>query len=168
MKALLRKINIKKRDGQTTIEFALAALLLLGLLFVILDVAMLFFVNLTMQHAVREGTRYAVTGRNDGFADWRTALTAKIREQSMGLYDKNLNVPKEPQIKIIDQSSVTFPNYTGGSLFTGDSGVPQQTLVVSLTYKWRVITPFLKPAFPGGIYTFTVKSTMKTEPFPTS
>jgi len=165
MLSLISKKRKKSELGQTTVEFALVAILFLGLLFVILDIAMLFFVNLSMQHAVREGTRYAVTGQSS--ADWRTAITAKIRAQSMGLYDRNLNIPKEPQIKFIDPANVTFSNYTGGTTYTGNTGVPKQYAVVSLTYKWRVLTPFLRPVFPGGIYTFTVKSTMKTEPFPT-
>jgi Flp pilus assembly protein TadG len=164
MLSLLTKFRKEPLKGQTTVEFALVAILFLGLVFVILDIAMLFFVNLTMQHAVREGTRYAVTGQ--GYSDWRTAISAKIREQSMNLYDRNLNIPKEPQIKIINQANVTFSNYTGGTTYTGTTGVPLQTIVVSLTYKWRLLTPFLRPVFPGGIYTFTVRSTMKTEPFP--
>lgn len=166
MKALIAKFSFRGNKGQTMVEFALAAVLFIGLLFVILDVALLFWVNMTMQHAVREGTRYAVTGRVDASPDWRTALTAKIREQSMGLYDKNLYVPKDPTIKIINQGSVTFPNYTGGTTITGNAGTPAVTIVVSLTYTWRVITPFLRPFFPGGMYTFTVRSTMKTELFP--
>lgn len=166
MKTHLSKLLSRGNKGQATVEFALAAILFLGLLFVILDVAMLFWVNLTMQHAVREGTRYAVTGQIGASPDWRTALTAKIKEQSMGLYDKNLYVPKDPTIKIINQGSVTFANYTGGTTVTGTSGTPSVTLVVSLTYKWRLITPFLRPFFSGGFYTFTVRSTMKTEPFP--
>ena len=47
-------------------EFALVALLLFGILFTIIDLGIMFYVNLTMQHAVREGTRYAVTGQMGG------------------------------------------------------------------------------------------------------
>jgi Flp pilus assembly protein TadG len=166
MKALLSKLHFRCRKGQTTVEFALAAIILLALLFAIIDLSMMFFVNLTMQHAVREGVRYAITGRSNLGADRRAALIAKIKEQSMGLYDRNLHVPKDPTIKVIPPSSVTFPNYTGGTTQTGDPGQADETIVVSLTYKWSLVTPLMKPFFPGGAYTFTVKATMKNEPFP--
>ena len=48
----------------------------------------------------------------------------------------------------------------------GDSscGTPQQPITVSLTYKWPLMTPFLKPFFAGGMYTFIVKATVVNEP----
>lgn len=154
----------KGRKGQTTVEFAFAILILLALLFAIIDLSLMFFANLTMQHAVREGARYAITGRSDLGADRRSALIAKIKEQSMGLYDKNQHIPRDPTISIIRPTSVTFSNYTGTPT-TGDPGEPDETIVISLTYTWPLVTPLMKPFFQDGAYTFTVKATMKNEPF---
>lgn len=165
MKALFEKVRTKRQQGQTTIEFALVTVFLLGLLFAIVDLAILFYVNLSMQHAVREGARYAITGRSDLGEDRRSALIAKIKEQSMGLYDKNTHTPKDPSISVIKPTGVTFSNYSGTPT-TGDPGKADETIVVSLTYTWPLVTPLMKPFFPGGAYTFTVKSTMKNEPFP--
>lgn len=153
------------KSGQALVEFALVVLLLFGLLFTLMDLGIMFYVNLTMQHAVREGTRYAVTGQIGASADRRAALIQKIRDSSNGLYDKNLHVPKDPQINVINPSQVTFSNYTGTPT-TGDPGKPTQTIIVSLTYTWPLLTPILKRFFPGGQYTFTVKSTMTNESFP--
>jgi len=153
--------------GQTTVEFALAALLFFGLLFTVMDLGIMLYVNLTMQHAVREGTRYAITGRHDldpgGGLDRRAALIQKIKDQSMGLYDKNLNPQKDPTIKVIDTSK-TFNNYTSGTVQTGNPGKVDETIVVSLNYTWPLITPILKPFFKDGNYTFTARATMKNEP----
>lgn len=156
-----------KKNGQTTVEFALAALLFFSMLFAIVDFAFLFYVNLTMQHAVREGTRYAVTGQSTLGPDRRSALIQKIKDSSNGLYDKNLHVPKDPEISVITPSKVSFTNYTGTPT-TGDPGKPNDMIIVSLTYTWHLLTPILRPFFPGGNYTFTVKSTMANEGFPTS
>lgn len=164
MRALFDKNRIKNIKGQSTIEFALAAILLLVLLFAIIDLAAMFYVNLTMQHAVREGARYAITGRSDLGADRRSALIAKIKGQSMGLYDKNIHNPRDPSISVIRPSGVTFSNYSGTPV-TGDPGQAGETIVVSLTYTWPLMTPLMKPFFPGGAYTFTVKTTMRNEPF---
>jgi Flp pilus assembly protein TadG len=155
-------------NGQTTLEFALAAILFFSLLFAIFDLAMMFYVNLTMQHAVREGTRYAITGRsnldpNQNSPNRRAAMIQKIKDSSNGLYDRNLHVPKDPIISIIKPGNVTFSNYSGTPT-TGNPGQPNDTIIVRLTYTWPLVTPILKPFISGGKYTFTVKSTMRNEP----
>ena len=151
--------------GQALVEFSLMALLLFILLFAIADIGMMFYVNLTMQNAVREGTRYAVTGQSNLGTDRMSALIQKIKDSSNGLYDKNLHNPKDPEIKVITPSNVTFANYTSGVVQTGNPGQPNDVIMVSLTYTWPLITPVLKPFFKAGQYTFTVESTMKNEPF---
>ena len=161
--------------GQSLVEFALVGLVFFSLLFAVLDLGFMFYVNLTMQHAVREGTRYAVTGRSNLGTDRRSALIQLIKNSSNGLYDKNLTPHDEPgmqsynnpSISVIKPSNVTFTNYSGTPT-TGDPGKPDDVIVVRLTYTWSLITPILRPFFPGGKYTFTVKSTMKNESFPTS
>ncbi len=162
---------LKNKKGQTVVEFALAVLLLFGLLFAIIDLGMLFYVNLTMQHAVRTATRYAVTGRSDlpGMTDLdrRDALIQVIKDNSMGLYNKNLHNPKDPTISVIHPNQVTFGNYSGTPQ-SGEPGNPGDVIEVSLTYTWPLLTPALKPFFPGGQYTFTVRSTMTNENFPAS
>jgi Flp pilus assembly protein TadG len=150
------------KNGQALVEFALVAPLFFILLFAIVDLGVVFYVNLTMQHAVRQGTRYAVTGRSDLGTDQRSALIQMIKDSSNGLYDKNLHVPKDPVISVIIPGQVTFSNYSGTPT-TGDPGKPGDIIVVSLTYTWPLITPILQPFFPGAEYTFTVKSTMKKE-----
>jgi Flp pilus assembly protein TadG len=161
--------------GQSLVEFALAGLVFFSLLFAVIDLGFMFYANLTMQHAVREGTRYAVTGQSTLGPDRRSALIQLIKKSSNGLYDKNLTLHDEPgmqnynnpSISVVKPGNVTFTNYTGTPT-TGDPGKPDDVIVVSLTYTWPLITPLLKPFFPGGKYTFTVKSTMKNEGFPTS
>lgn len=55
-------MNIKEK-GAALVEFALTAWLFFIVLFGIIEFSYLWWVNLTMQHAMREGARYAaVTG----------------------------------------------------------------------------------------------------------
>jgi len=154
--------------GQAVVEFSLVAILFFFMLLSIVDMGYMFYVNFTMQHAVREGTRYAITGQSNLGTDRRSALIQKIKNSSNGLYDKNLHSPKNPTIKVISPSNVTFSNYTSGTVQNGDPGKPDDVIVVSLTYTCPLITPVLKPFFNGGQYTFTVKSTMKNESAPNS
>jgi Flp pilus assembly protein TadG len=151
------------KKGQATVEFALAAVVLFPLLFVIIELALMFYVNLTMQHAVREGTRYSITGQTGGSSSRRAALIKKIQDASNGLYAKNA-LPQEPTVSVlIPTVPNNFSNYTEIPVDT--TGERNDVVIVSLTYAWPLLTPALKPFFPGGMYTFTVRATMKNEPW---
>src|ERR1039457_1517844 len=57
------KIRAKPADsGQTLVEFAIAAMVFLLLLFATIDFGYLYYVKVTLQHAVRQAGRYAITG----------------------------------------------------------------------------------------------------------
>lgn len=150
--------------GQTTVEFALTAVVLLSVLFAIIDLAMMFYVNLTMQNAVREGARYAITGQMGTSVDRRTAMIQKIKECSCDLYNKNALAQKDPTVSILTPANTNptpFYNYTGQQV--SNTGSPDQIITVRLTYAWPLMTPVLKPFFTGGSYTFTASATMKNE-----
>lgn len=168
-------------SGQATVEFALVAVLFLGMLFAVIDIGAMLFVNLTMQHAVREGTRYAITGRTDLGTDRRSALVQKIIDSSFGLYDKNTsphdqpgsNGYNNPDIRVIQPGNVTFTTYSGTRTTT--TGQPGQIVVVSLAYSWPLMTPIKgmfsvlsnNPNwFANNKYSFSVKATARLEGFP--
>ena len=59
--------HIFKRDrtgdsGQTLVEFAISATVFFLLIFATLDFGFLFFAKVTLQNAVRQAGRYAITG----------------------------------------------------------------------------------------------------------
>lgn len=143
--------------GTYTVEFAIVAAALFLLMFAILDVAILCFVNLTMQNAVREGARYAITGRSD--LDPQTegvryrAVVQKIKDSSMGFFDKVMN---EDDITVTDVDGAPVAGF----------GEPGQTLVITLDCTWPLLTPLVSPFFPEGDYKFTVGATMRNEAFP--
>jgi Flp pilus assembly protein TadG len=149
---------LRRNSGQTLVEFALTAILFFMTLFTIMDFAMMFYVNQTMQHAVRSGSRLAVINPDAGC---RAQIIANIRTQSMGYYDKNVNSTKDPVISVQTLGG-SYSNISGTPV--SDCGTWQQPVTVSLTYSWPVLTPFLRPLFTGGNYTFTVKATVVNEP----
>lgn len=152
------------RKGQTTVEFALTALVLFALLFAIIDFAVMFFVNLTMQHAVREGARYAITGQGKNGADRRKNMVDRIRACSYGLYDRNA-AHKDPDIRRLEPKATgTFSNYTGQKV-EGDTGNPNEVIIVELEYAWPLLTPIVSPFFEDGRYSFVVRTTMRHEPW---
>jgi hypothetical protein len=151
--------------GQTTVEFALTVVVLLAFLFALVDFAVMFYVNLTMQHAVREGARYAITGQGGQNGNLRrSALIDKIKESSNGLYEKNANPLKSPTVSVVAPASTApFDNYTGSPV--DDTGKPGEIIMVSLAYSWPLLTPVLRGVFPDGRYDFVVRATMRNEPW---
>ena len=56
---------------------------------------------------------------------------------------------------------------TGALLKTFDTlrPVPGDITVIRLDCHWPLVTPFLRPFFPGGRYDFSVSATMRNEMF---
>jgi Flp pilus assembly protein TadG len=155
---------LRQKKGQTTVEFALVIVLVfLPIVMVTIDFGILFFVNQTIQHAVRDGARYAVTGRNQPGLDLRTSMEAKIREQSMGLFDKNA-IPNNIVIQTLPALSTIQTNTIYSGTTTTGTGASQSLISVEYQYAWHLLTPFLQPLFPNQRYTFTVKTYVVNEP----
>lgn len=160
-----RKVDSNQK-GNAIIEFTLIIVLLLGLLFAIVDLSLMLFANLAMQHAVRSGARYAVTGREDIYpGNRRSAVIQKIKDSSIGFCNKNPCTVAFYKLNS-DGSISTIPADPDNPQ-SGDVGNPSEIIVVAVEdYSWSLMTPLIRPFFPDGKYTFTVKATMRNEPFP--
>ncbi len=64
-------------SGSALIEFSMALLPLMALLLLVVDVAWAIFARATLQNAVREGVRYAVTGQ---ILTGQTCLGASVQQ----------------------------------------------------------------------------------------
>jgi Flp pilus assembly protein TadG len=155
-------MNFKTKGG-TTIEFAMTALIFLVLLMAIIDFSYMFFVNLTMQHAVREGARYALTGQSDldpnpqGTAQDRCDATiARIKDASMGFFDRASSVVVFKTVNS-DGSITPVPS--------NSCAAANQIIVITVNCELPLISPLIQPFFPNGKYTFSASSTMKNEAF---
>lgn len=156
--------------GVIAVEFAIIAPVLLVLLLGIIDLALMFWVNLAMQYAVREGARYAVTGQRDldpnSAAQQRyLAVIEKIKRSSMGVYGQ-LN----PQITVTnygnDGSNPGTTTYDPAAPSPTVFGGPGDIIVLQLVNcSWNRLT-VLSPFFKDGKYTFSVATTMRNEAFP--
>jgi hypothetical protein len=153
-----------KSRGGSLVEFAIIGTLFFVLIFAVIDIAVLEWVTLTMQHAVREGARYAVTGRIDldpscdpsdpGCVLQRyLAVIEKIKQESMGLYDR---VDPVYIINGVQQDPPFSPGMFGG---------PGDITTLQLRCTWPLMTPVVQPFFTDGEYTFVVGATMRNEVF---
>lgn len=156
---MTRRIPTRNKErGASAVEFAIVAPVVIFLLIAIVELCAVFWVNLTMQYAVREGARYAVTGRTDldpnPTNDRRyRAVIASIKENSMGLFDK-----VAPRINNINYGN---PSAYNDTMF-GRAG---EIFVLRIDCSWPLMTPLLRPFFTDGKYNFSVATTMRNEAF---
>lgn len=150
----------QQQKGNSLIEFALVAVLFFTFLMAIAEFSIMFWAKLSMQHAVREGARYSITGRTDlAPPDDPTrynAVIARMRNQSVGLYDI---IQPSITVQRIDSNGIRQP--INGSSF----GDPSDIVVIRLDCEWPLFTPVIRPFFQNGTYKFSVQATMRNEAF---
>ena len=74
-----------RRRGSQLVEAMLTMLPFFALAFLIMDAAWGLFIKSTLQQAVREGVRYAVTGQVSGALDQVASIKAVVQKQALGL-----------------------------------------------------------------------------------
>ena len=153
----------QKTSGAATVEFALVAALVFALIFGIIDFSYIFWGTLSMQHAVREGARYAVTGQssiatNPTAKERCDAAVVEIKNQSMGFYDR-----VSPVVIFSTVSSDIPPVITPApqnSCFNAND-----IIVISVECALEPLTPPIRALFTNGKYSFTVSAAMKNEAY---
>jgi Flp pilus assembly protein TadG len=153
-------VSRRAQGGSSLVELALVLPLFLLLMIGIIEMSIVFFTTLTMQYAVREGARYAVTGQsnldpNKANPQRYLAVIQKIKDSSMGLYDS-----VSPVIVVNNTSYSTASSYNANMF-----GSPGQIIVLQLNCTWELATPLLAQFFSGGKYNFTVAATMLNESY---
>ena len=135
-------------------EFAMAATIMFTVMFACLEFSCLMYGQMTLQNAVREAGRYAMTGNHladpnhPGQTLSRIASISRVAQQSaMGL----------------DVSNIQISSVLGGS---NNAGGPGDTVTISLTANLPLMTALVGQYFAHGTYTTTVSATFRNEPFP--
>lgn len=147
----------RRQSGTTLVEMAIIAPLFILVLIAIIEVSFMFFTTLTMQYAVREGARFAITGRANetgGSQQRYTTIIAKIKDNSLGMYDR-----------VAPVISVNGTGYTAKTYSNSMFGVAGDMVVIKLDCSWTVTTPLLSSFFTDGVYKFQVATTMRNEFF---
>jgi len=143
--------RLQTNCGQSLVEFALIAPLFFLLIFGILDFGRAFFVHLTLQHAVRQAGRFAVTGQQSTGGSREDSIKAAAQQAAVGLDIRTLTI-----------TSCCSTN-SGSNL----AGGPNDTITILMAVDLPLITPLIGKFFgDNGVYHFTVISTFRNEPFP--
>ena len=146
--------------GQSMVEMAFILSVFVLLLMSIIEFGSMFQNKLTLQNAVRQAGRYAITGQ----------CVESNGSCSLSRYDSILQVLETNSIGIINSSnvgsdvSITCTNEGGGC--PNGAGGPGDIVTIQVTYPYPFVTPLLAPLFPNHSYTIRVSSAFTNEPFP--
>lgn len=149
--------RLRDTSGNSIVEAAIITPLLVLLTFGIIDFSSLFYVYLSLENGVSQATRYAITGRSmdDGGGsplDRAGTLKAAMRKAT-------------PTLTIKDSDFEFSHMSVGGTTWTSGVGGPGEVEKLTVNYKWKLMTPMMRPFFTNGEINFKVESAMKNETY---
>ena len=144
-----------RRRGAALVETALAVPLLLLLVFGTVDLGRILFGHLTLQHAVREAGRFAVTGQTaPGTSGDHPRLDSVIQKAIFWADPFPLTA-----------ADVQVSSRGGGA---GSVGGPGDLVTISIQYPIHFLTPMIGKFFRNERYVVDVSTTFRNEFFPQS
>ncbi len=145
----------KVTRGEGLVEFAVVLPLFFLLMFGIIDMGHLYFVQVTLENAVRQAGRYAVTGQK---------MPGLTRVASIEAIAQNA-APGLDLTKIIISSSGN--SSTGGVGNADSGGLPGENVTISLTTHLTLFTNLMGHYYgTNDVDTFSESVTFRNERFP--
>ena len=155
---IIARRKFKGTRGEGLVEFALVVPLFFLLMFGIIDLGHLYFVQVTLENAVRQAGRYAVTGQKMTGETRLSSIVKVAQHAAPGL----------------DLSQILISSGQGGSSVSSNgtptaAGLPGDTVTISLTTNLKLFTNMLGHFYgTNDVDTFTVSTTFRDERFPYS
>jgi hypothetical protein len=118
------------RRGSVLVESSFALLPLMALLFGVIDIAFAVFVRNTMQFAVRQGVRYAVTSQTMPGLGQDQSIQNTVNTYAMGLLDG-----LSPTHDGMSQISITYYDPVSLALVTGPGSNVGGNIVCGVMYR---------------------------------
>ena len=147
-----KRANSSRRRGSVLVEAAFVMLPLWAFLFGVLDLAIALFVQNTVQFAVCQGVRYAVTSQTLPGMGQDDSIKSVVQGYTLGFLDS-----LSPDHVGKNRISITYYNPVSLAAVTGTgSNIGGNIVVVSATgLSWAWMVPLLRSATP---LTFAVSS----------
>lgn len=143
-----RGTTLRSERGTSIVEFAMMIPIVMFLFMGIFDMGRYFYTQATLQHAIREAARFAVTGANGVDAQGRTVQRATAITQV--IMDKATDLDLKVENLVIDPA---------------DGGGPNDVVTVTANFRFGFVTPGMQKMFSGNSHDFSVSTSMKNEPF---
>lgn len=159
VKRWLRRLGNKSERGQALVEFTLVSIVFFFVFFGIFDGIRLVQSWVTVQHAAREGARFAITGqtgcdkdedgnygiiaRDDCIAWTARRATEGISGGGTGASPSKVGVTYRSWDFLKDDWSTTP--------VSNATGKPCDQIEVKVTYRHKFITPIIAAVVPSGV-----------------
>ena len=149
----MTRVDRRRQRGNAFVETAFVLVPLFALLFAITDFGLAIFIKNTFMHAVREGTRYAVTYKVQSGFGHDASIKNVVQQNAMGFLSGAANYDK---IKVRYFNPTTFVEVSGND--------PGNIVEVSVEgYTWGWLAPLWRSATPLNIL---VRSSDRMESLP--
>jgi Flp pilus assembly protein TadG len=133
----------RRRSGNALLEGAFTILPTFALIFAFVDFGLLLFRWATLQNAVREGCRYAITFQTVTGDGQDASIESVVQQYAMGIVSTTDN-PQDIFVKYYSTTNLTTPIASGGN-------VPGNIVEVSVQgVSWSWIAP-LSGSYGGGV-----------------
>jgi Flp pilus assembly protein TadG len=162
----------RNRRGSAAVEFALVAPLFFGLLFAIIETAMVFFAGQVLETVTQDSARVIMTGQAQGAAMTQAQFKTNVCGRVVALFDCAngiyIDVRSYPSF-----SSVAIPNQIdAGKNFINDMkfcpGKDGDIVVMRVFYQWPLFLTSLGfniADLSGSKRLLTATASFKNEPF---
>jgi Flp pilus assembly protein TadG len=150
--------RLKGTRAEGLVEFAIVVPLFFLLMFGIIDLGHLYFVKVTLENAMRQAGRYAVTGASMPGMSRLASIVTVAKNSAPGL----------------DISNIVISSPLGGSSVSSNgtasaAGLPGENVTISLTAHLTLFTNLIGHYYgTNDVDTFTVSTTFRNEQFPYS
>lgn len=130
----------RRESGSMVLEMAFVMLPTLSIIFAFLDIGFAIFTWNTLQNAVREGTRYAITYQLQSGFGQRQSIKNKTASWALGFVNSASTSTSGPQVPWID---VRFYSQSGTEVTGAGGNTPGNIVEVSIrNYPYRWMFPF--------------------------
>jgi len=179
----------KREDGSSGVEFALVVMPFVLTVIGIIEVAMILFADVLLEGALRDASRFGVTGQVPAGMTREAMIKNIIGQRTIGLI--NMNKIKIETLSYANFSDIGKPEpfvdqpplngkYDQGEPFTdvngngkwdadqgkSDAGASGAVVVYRVSYDWPLLTGLLSPILGSAGYVhLRVSTAVRNEPF---
>jgi len=146
-------------SGQALVETAISLSLFLLLVLGTIDFGYLFSTKLTLQNAVRQGGRYAITGQ---------CITGSDGSCSLTRYNSIIQTVEDTSLGVAKSSEIVLQCTDQGGGCPTQAGGPGDIVTITVTHPYHFMTGPIGAFFSSQSYTIKVSSAFTNEAFPPS
>ena len=146
-------------SGQAQVEIAISLALFFLLVMGTVDFGYLLGTKVTLQNAVRQGGRYAITGQ---------CITGSDGSCSQTRYNSIMQIVETTSLGVAKGSEIVLHCTDQGGGCPTQAGGPGDNVTITVTHPYHFMTGLIGAFFPGKSCTLTVTSTFTNEIFPPS